>query len=107
MPRLPVSDPGPDATSPFSRRNHREEEYVMTSPSAPARCRIDLNADVGESFGPWNMGEDARLLPLLSSANIACGWHAGDPAVMERTVSLAVAAGFRGLWEAQHVPLPR
>jgi 5-oxoprolinase (ATP-hydrolysing) subunit A len=54
---------------------------------------IDLNADVGESFGPWALGEDDRLIPLLSSANIACGFHAGDPATIERTVRLAAASG--------------
>ena len=55
--------------------------------------RIDLNADVGESLGPWPMGDDAALIPLVSSVNIACGLHAGDPATIERTVALAVAAG--------------
>ena len=55
--------------------------------------RIDLNADVGESFGAWRMGDDAELLRHVSSANVACGFHAGDPAVMDRTVALAVAAG--------------
>jgi 5-oxoprolinase (ATP-hydrolysing) subunit A len=54
---------------------------------------IDLNADVGESFGPWPLGEDDRLIPLLSSANVACGFHAGDPGTIERTVALAVRAG--------------
>jgi UPF0271 protein len=55
--------------------------------------RIDLNADVGESLGPWPMGDDAALIPLVTSVNIACGFHAGDPRTMERTVSLAVSAG--------------
>jgi 5-oxoprolinase (ATP-hydrolysing) subunit A len=55
--------------------------------------RIDLNSDVGEGFGAWTIGNDAALIPLLSSVNIACGFHAGDPLVMERTVGLAVAAG--------------
>jgi UPF0271 protein len=55
--------------------------------------RIDLNADVGESFGTWTLGEDATLIPLVSSVNIACGFHAGDPTTIERTVALAVAAG--------------
>ena len=54
---------------------------------------IDLNADVGESFGPWPMGEDERLIPLVSSVNVACGAHAGDPATIERTVRLALASG--------------
>ncbi|HEX5241018.1 MAG TPA: LamB/YcsF family protein, partial [Candidatus Limnocylindrales bacterium] len=54
---------------------------------------IDLNADVGESFGPWRLGEDERLIPLLTSANVACGAHAGDPLTMERTVAIAKAGG--------------
>ncbi len=58
-----------------------------------ARASIDLNADVGESLGPWSMGDDDRLIPLVSSVNIACGFHAGDPATIQRTVALAVAAG--------------
>lgn len=54
---------------------------------------IDLNADVGESFGAWEMGEDAALLTVVSSANIACGFHAGDPARMRATARAAAAAG--------------
>ncbi|MBU2358546.1 MAG: LamB/YcsF family protein [Alphaproteobacteria bacterium] len=54
---------------------------------------IDLNADMGESFGPWPMGNDAALLKIVSSANIACGFHAGDPDTMARTMDLALAAG--------------
>ena len=50
---------------------------------------VDLNADMGESFGPWNMGDDAALLEIVSSANIACGFHAGDPDVMAKTMALA------------------
>ncbi|MBQ4827501.1 5-oxoprolinase subunit PxpA [Leisingera sp. HS039] len=50
---------------------------------------VDLNADMGESFGPWTMGDDAALLDIVSSANIACGFHAGDPDVMARTMALA------------------
>jgi 5-oxoprolinase (ATP-hydrolysing) subunit A len=52
--------------------------------------RIDVNADVGESLGAWPMGHDARLMPFVSSANIACGFHAGDPDTMRRTVELAL-----------------
>jgi 5-oxoprolinase (ATP-hydrolysing) subunit A len=54
---------------------------------------IDLNCDLGESFGAYTLGRDAEILPLISSANVACGFHAGDPLVMERTVRLATAAG--------------
>ncbi len=52
--------------------------------------QVDLNADMGESFGPWPMGQDAALLEVISSANIACGFHAGDPDVMAQTMALAV-----------------
>ena len=54
---------------------------------------INLNADLGESFGAWTMGSDAELLQVIGSANIACGFHAGDPVVMRETVRLAVANG--------------
>jgi 5-oxoprolinase (ATP-hydrolysing) subunit A len=55
--------------------------------------RIDLNADLGESFGPWPMGTDEALMASISSANVACGFHAGDPSVMRRTVALAKSNG--------------
>ncbi|MCH8466387.1 MAG: 5-oxoprolinase subunit PxpA [Roseinatronobacter sp.] len=55
--------------------------------------QIDLNADMGESFGPWPMGADAQLLQLITSANIACGFHAGDPDVMVQAMAQAVKAG--------------
>ncbi|HVQ32202.1 MAG TPA: 5-oxoprolinase subunit PxpA [Vicinamibacteria bacterium] len=54
---------------------------------------IDLNADVGEGFGAWSMGDDANLLAFVTSANVACGFHAGDPRVIDRTVALVVKAG--------------
>jgi UPF0271 protein len=54
---------------------------------------IDLNCDMGESFGAWTLGHDAALMPYLTSANIACGFHAGDPAVMRQTVRLALQHG--------------
>lgn len=54
---------------------------------------INLNADLGESFGAWRMGDDAALLQVIGSANIACGFHAGDPVVMRDTVRLALANG--------------
>ena len=50
---------------------------------------IDLNCDLGESFGVYAMGQDEAILPLISSASIACGFHAGDPLIMQRTVALA------------------
>jgi UPF0271 protein len=54
---------------------------------------IDLNCDMGESFGAWTMGQDDDVLAHVSSANIACGFHAGDPQTMRRTVAAAVAHG--------------
>jgi UPF0271 protein len=54
---------------------------------------MDLNADVGESFGAYTIGADVGLMPLVTSVNIACGFHAGDPLVMARTVALAQAHG--------------
>ena len=51
--------------------------------------KIDLNSDVGESFGNYKLGLDEEVIPLISSANVACGFHAGDPAVMKRTVQTA------------------
>lgn len=54
---------------------------------------VDLNCDMGEGFGPWPMGNDAALMKYISSANIACGFHAGDASTMRRTVELAVENG--------------
>ena len=55
--------------------------------------RVNLNADLGEGFGSWRMGDDAAMLDVVASANIACGGHAGDPEVMRRTVRLARERG--------------
>ena len=54
---------------------------------------IDLNSDVGESFGRWTLGDDAAMFASVSSANVACGFHAGDPSVIRRTCREAAAAG--------------
>ena len=54
---------------------------------------IDLNADMGEGFGPYRMGEDEALMQTVSSANVACGYHAGDPVIMDKTVRLALING--------------
>lgn len=64
---------------------------------------MDLNADLGEGFGPWRMGDDEALLDVLSSANVACGFHAGDPLIMQRTVEAALA---RGVEVGAHVSFP-
>ena len=55
--------------------------------------QVDLNCDLGESFGAYKIGMDEQILPLISSANIACGFHAADPMVMEKTTALAAANG--------------
>jgi UPF0271 protein len=55
--------------------------------------RVDLNADIGESFGIYTIGSDERLLRTITSASVACGFHAGDPAVMRQTVRMAAEAG--------------
>jgi UPF0271 protein len=54
---------------------------------------VDLNSDMGESFGAWTMGDDGAMLDIVTTANIACGFHGGDPLVMDRTVTLAKAKG--------------
>lgn len=54
---------------------------------------IDINGDAGESYGRWTLGDDASFLPYVSSVNIACGFHGGDPATMRETVRIAKAAG--------------
>ena len=64
---------------------------------------IDLNADLAEGFGAWRMGNDEALLDILSSANLACGFHAGDPMIMKQTVEHAMA---RGVDVGAHVGFP-
>lgn len=57
--------------------------------------KVDLNSDLGESFGRYTLGMDADILPLVSSANVACGYHASDPLVMDKTIAMAKEAGVR------------
>ncbi len=64
---------------------------------------IDLNSDMGEGFGPYRLGPDAELLELVTSASVACGFHAGDPRIMDATVRLAAA---RGVSVGAHVSYP-
>jgi len=59
----------------------------------PMSSEINLNSDLGESFGPWQMGNDAAMLGIVKSANVACGFHASDPTVMTQTVLLAKKNG--------------
>jgi UPF0271 protein len=65
--------------------------------------KIDISSDMGESFGRWKLGMDEELMEYISSANVACGWHAGDPMVMRNTVKLAKKHGVR---IGTHVGLP-
>src|SRR5689334_23807693 len=67
------------------------------------RKAIDLNCDMGESFGAWRMGQDAEVMPWITSANIACGFHAGDFSTMQQTVALAKQ---HGVAIGAHVSLP-
>ncbi len=55
--------------------------------------KVDLNSDLGESYGSWKMGDDPAVLTFVSSANVACGYHAGSPLVMKATIASAKAAG--------------
>lgn len=64
---------------------------------------IDLNCDMGESYGAWQMGNDAAVLQFVSSANVACGFHGGDPSTMRQTVAAALA---RGVAVGAHPSLP-
>ena len=64
---------------------------------------IDLNSDLGEGYGPWTMGDDEAMLSIVSSANIACGFHAGDPAGLIETLKMAAA---RGVAVGAHVSYP-
>ena len=65
--------------------------------------KVDLNADMGESYGRWTLGDDDALMPHLTSANIACGFHGGDPHVMRKTVALALE---HGVGIGAHVAFP-
>lgn len=60
---------------------------------APMNARLLLNCDMGESYGAWHMGNDALAMPLVDQANLACGFHAGDPLTIQRSVELALAHG--------------
>jgi UPF0271 protein len=76
---------------------------IVSTQVAGGSTYIDLNCDMGESFGRYTLGNDAKLMPLITSANIACGWHASDPGVMRETVAMAVD---RGVAIGAHVGFP-
>src|SRR5258707_4808827 len=65
--------------------------------------KIDINSDMGEGFGAYRIGDDEALMGIVSSANVACGFHAGDPIIMDRTVRMAKA---RGVGIGAHPGLP-
>ena len=65
--------------------------------------KVDINSDLGESFGAWSMGDDRGVLASVSSANVACGYHAGDPSIMRETVELCAS---RGVAIGAHVSYP-
>ena len=60
--------------------------------------KVDLNSDLGESFGNYKLGMDTDIIPLVSSANVACGYHASDPLVMNRTFAMAKASAASALF---------
>lgn len=73
---------------------------VQETDGKQTAMRIDMNSDMGESFGRWTLGDDEALLDVVSSANVVCGFHAGDPSVMLRTLSYAAS---RGVMVGAHV----
>jgi UPF0271 protein len=75
------------------RRGPGWKYHACAGPGAIELTTIDLNSDLGESFGRWTLGSDTELMKAITSANVACGYHAGDPAVMRATVRLARDAG--------------
>ncbi|WP_257469355.1 LamB/YcsF family protein [Bifidobacterium adolescentis] len=75
---------------------------VQEADGKQTAMRIDMNSDMGESFGRWTLGDDEALLDVVSSANVACGFHAGDPSVMLRTLSYAASRG-GGVMVGAHV----
>jgi UPF0271 protein len=74
-------------------RRHADDTRCQTATVTTPRRRIDLNADLGEGFGVWRLGDDDALLGVVTSANVACGFHAGDPSTMRRVCAGAAAAG--------------
>jgi UPF0271 protein len=88
----------------MNRRALRERRVQQTPDSHHRTAmNIDLNSDLGESFGAWRMGDDTAMLAVVSSANVACGFHAGDPAGILATLRAAAA---RGVAVGAHVAYP-
>lgn len=78
---------------PEEYRTGKDTGTVGTGEEAGSMVKIDLNCDLGESFGAYTIGMDDKVIPLISSCNIACGYHASDPLVMKKTVEMAAKAG--------------
>jgi 5-oxoprolinase (ATP-hydrolysing) subunit A len=78
-------------------------DTATANQSRPPATMLDINVDMGESFGRWKLGDDAALMPFITSASIACGFHAGDPATMRATVHAALEHDVR---IGAHVGLP-
>lgn len=72
---------------------HESDRSTSDRTTSTTSATVDLNSDVGEGFGRWELGDDAAVLALVTSANVACGFHAGDPATMAATVRTALENG--------------
>ena len=83
----------PELTKPSSENYQSQYNASFKEEVMPDMAKIDLNCDLGESFGAYTIGMDERVIPLISSCNIACGFHASDPEVMQKTICLAKKAG--------------
>jgi 5-oxoprolinase (ATP-hydrolysing) subunit A len=84
---------GPGASRPAASRPDAGPAQPEAAAADPAGAVVDLNADLGESYGAWRLGDDEALLEIVTSANIACGFHAGDPLTIRRACASAVARG--------------
>ncbi|APU13999.1 MULTISPECIES: LamB/YcsF family protein [Actinoalloteichus] len=82
---------GPEGTA--GRTGTDPSEAGTGTRSRPTTSTVDLNCDLGEGFGIWTLGDDDALLDVVTSANIACGFHAGDPSILRKVTDRAVAAG--------------
>ena len=86
--------PGDDATRTWTDSSTRWPACSREDRSGRWRAKfIDLNCDMGESYGRWTLGADDEIMPFITSANVACGFHGGDPHVMRKTVELALRHG--------------
>ena len=89
----PTKAMGPSAEIERYKRVFHVGSAKGRNRSGVTGMKIDLNCDMGEGFGPWPMGDDEAMLDIVSSANIACGFHAGDPSIMFRTAEIAKRKG--------------